>query len=44
MVVAWSAAVVIYARVSDETGQNLMTGGPGPHGLSDETQAFVAGA
>jgi glutamine synthetase len=24
-------------------GQNLMTGGPGPHGLSDEAQAFMAG-
>lgn len=36
IVVAWSAAVVIYARVCDERGQNLMTGGPGPHGLSDE--------
>jgi glutamine synthetase len=24
-------------------GQNLMTGGPGPHGLSDQAQAFVAG-
>jgi glutamine synthetase len=24
-------------------GRNLMTGGPGPHGLSDEAQAFVAG-
>lgn len=24
-------------------GENLMTGGPGPHGLSDEAQAFVAG-
>jgi hypothetical protein len=23
--------------------QNLMTGGPGPHGLSDEAQASVAG-
>jgi glutamine synthetase len=24
-------------------GRSLMTGGPGPHGLSDEAQAFVAG-